>query len=87
MSQPAGTQLQVNLLNGEVYASQYMTGIGGNGIANALASPDCANGCDVRWNIVMHRRESYSAPTMEQRRRARNACRGRRGVERASTTI
>jgi hypothetical protein len=43
--QPSGTQLDVNLLNGEVYASQYQTGQGGNGIGNALASPDCATTC------------------------------------------
>ncbi len=45
VAQPAGTQLQVNRLNGAEYASQYTTGLGGNGIANAAASPDCASGC------------------------------------------
>ena len=49
--QPAGTQLHVNNLNGELYASQYATasggGAGNNGLSNALASPDCANGCQV----------------------------------------
>ena len=44
--------MQVNNLNGELYASQYATGAGtpnpnNNGIANAAASPDCANGCDI----------------------------------------
>ena len=47
VTQPSGTQLQVNLLNGEVYASQYVNGDGNNGIANAAASGDCANGCEV----------------------------------------
>ncbi len=47
VAQPAGTQLDVNLLNGEVYASQYVGGTGTNGIANALASPDCAAGCKL----------------------------------------
>ncbi|WP_433984366.1 hypothetical protein RBB78_05205 [Tunturiibacter empetritectus] len=41
--QPLGTQLQVNNLNGDEYASQYVTGLGGNGIANAVTSPDCAS--------------------------------------------
>jgi hypothetical protein len=45
--QPSGTALEVNLLAGEVYASQYTSGNGNNGITNALASPDCANGCRV----------------------------------------
>ena len=47
VSQPSGTQLEVNLLNGELYASQYLSGNGNNGIANALASPDCGSGCTV----------------------------------------
>jgi len=45
--QPSGTQLGVSILNGELYASQYVSGAGGNGIANALASSDCASGCKV----------------------------------------
>ena len=45
--QPVGTELAVNRLNGTEYASQYVTGGGNNGIANATASPDCATGCDV----------------------------------------
>ncbi|MEO6922461.1 MAG: hypothetical protein ABI142_01420, partial [Bryocella sp.] len=48
VSQPAGTQLQVNNLNGELYASQYETGTGGNGVDNAAASADCANGCTIK---------------------------------------
>jgi hypothetical protein len=48
VTQPSGTQLDVNLLNGELYASQYETSGGTNGIANAFASPDCANGCQVK---------------------------------------
>jgi hypothetical protein len=47
VAQPSGTQLQVNNLNGELYASQYVSGGGGNGITNAEASPDCASGCTV----------------------------------------
>ena len=47
VAQPAGTQLQVNALNGELYASQFQTGDGDNGIANALASQNCGNDCIV----------------------------------------
>ncbi|MDP9052075.1 MAG: hypothetical protein M3O31_15345 [Acidobacteriota bacterium] len=47
VAQPNGTQLDVNNLNGVEYASQYVTGRGNNGIANALAGPDCANGCEI----------------------------------------
>ena len=47
ISQPAGTQLQVNALNGELYANQFQTGDGDNGIANALASQDCGSDCMV----------------------------------------
>ena len=48
VTQPSGTELDVSKLNGELYASQYVNGGGNNGIANALASSDCANGCDVK---------------------------------------
>jgi hypothetical protein len=47
VAQPSGTELGVNILNGELYASQFVTGTGGNGIANAVGSADCANGCKV----------------------------------------
>lgn len=48
VAQPTGTQLEVNNLNDVLYASQYVNGFGNNGIANATASPDCANGCQVK---------------------------------------
>ena len=48
VSQPAGTQLKVNNLNGALYAGQYASGGGNNGIANAAASNDCSAGCDIR---------------------------------------
>jgi hypothetical protein len=48
VAQPAGTQLQVNALNGELYASQFQSGDGGNGIAGALASSACGSGCIVK---------------------------------------
>ncbi len=48
VAQPPGTQLGVNILNGVLDAGQYVSGAGNNGIANATASADCANGCDVK---------------------------------------
>ncbi|HEV2646873.1 MAG TPA: hypothetical protein VGU46_10965 [Acidobacteriaceae bacterium] len=47
VSQPVGTQLDVNSLNGVEYASQYVSGSGNNGIANLLSGSACASGCDV----------------------------------------
>jgi hypothetical protein len=60
VSQPTGSWLQVNLLNGTEYASQYATGIGGNGIANAVASPDCANGCQIEVDPSYALTEDYA---------------------------
>jgi lysophospholipase L1-like esterase len=48
VAQPTGTQLEVNRQNGVQYASQYQDGRGNNGIANALASSDCASGCEIK---------------------------------------
>ena len=48
IAQPAGTELDVNILNGVLHANDYPSGAGNNGIANAAASADCANGCQVR---------------------------------------
>jgi hypothetical protein len=48
VAQPTGTQLQVNNLNDVQYASQYVSGLGNNGIANATASANCTSGCEVK---------------------------------------
>ncbi len=48
VAQPASTQLEVNRLNGVLDATGFLTGNGNNGIANALGSPECAGGCEVR---------------------------------------
>ncbi len=49
VTQPTGTQLQVNSLNGVLNAKNYISSSGSNdGIAHALASSDCATGCTVR---------------------------------------
>ena len=48
VAQPAGTQLEVNRLNGVLDAAGFLSGSGNNGIANALGSADCASGCEVQ---------------------------------------
>jgi trimeric autotransporter adhesin len=63
VTQPVGTQLQVNYLNGEEYASQYVSGLGSTGIANAVSSPDCASGCDVKVERTYGTDEHYQSPT------------------------
>jgi len=47
VTQPTGTQLEVNDLNGVLYATQYLDVMGNDGIGNALASATCASGCKV----------------------------------------
>jgi lysophospholipase L1-like esterase len=64
IAQPTGTQLQVNLLNGSEYAKQYVTGLGNNGIANAVASPDCAGGCDIKVDPGYASDEKFTASTL-----------------------
>jgi len=63
VSQPAGTQLQVNEMNGQEYASQYVTGLGGNGVANAVNSPDCVSGCNVMLDRSYTSVEGYTPST------------------------
>lgn len=60
ISQPSGTQMQTNLLNGVEYASQYVNGFGNNGIASAASAADCAAGCDVKADRSYSLTEGYS---------------------------
>jgi hypothetical protein len=46
VSQPAGTELEVNRLNGSLYATPFAVGTT-SGVANALAAPDCGANCRV----------------------------------------
>ena len=59
VSQPVGTELDVNRLNGVAYASQYATFHGTNGIQNAITGPDCASGCDVKVERTYTPNEGY----------------------------
>ncbi len=52
----------VNNLNGVEYASQYVNGLGSNGIANAVTSADCAGGCDATVERNYNAVESYNPP-------------------------
>lgn len=63
IAQPEGTQLEVNRENGVLYASQYQSDRGNNGIANALASPDCASGCEIKAEQNYASTETYTPST------------------------
>ena len=76
VAQPPGTDLEVNRLNSVEYASQYVTGNGNNGIANATASPDCANGCDVRAEHS-YSNETYSTASLNNQTHIQDARGGR----------
>ena len=58
--QPAGTQLVTNRMNGTLYASQYVSGQGNNGIANAAASADCAGGCEIKAEPTYNSPEQFN---------------------------
>jgi hypothetical protein len=64
--QPAGTQLETNHLNGSLNATPYVSGGGNNGIANALESPDCATGCELRVEPTYPGGELVTAGEMQQ---------------------
>lgn len=64
VAQPTGTQLTTNRLNGSEYASQFVSGRGNNGIANALATNDCTSGCDVKVEPTYALLESYATPSL-----------------------
>jgi hypothetical protein len=66
VAQPAGTQMQVNDLNGDLYASQYVSGSGNNGIANALASAGCGSGCELKVEPTYATGESVSVGELPQ---------------------
>ncbi|GGG65968.1 hypothetical protein [Edaphobacter dinghuensis] len=63
VTQPTGTSLAVNRMNGLMYASQYVNGLGNNGIANALTSPDCTTGCDIKVDPSYNSTEGYTPST------------------------
>jgi trimeric autotransporter adhesin len=63
VAQPTGTMLETNRLNGVEYASQYINGRGGNGIANAVASTDCTSGCEVKSEQSYAAGELYTSTT------------------------
>jgi hypothetical protein len=77
VTQPAGTQLDVNRLSGVEYASQYVSGLGGNGIANAVASTDCASGCDVQVEQDYPTTEGYATSALNSETHITDARGGR----------
>jgi len=76
VAQPVGTQLDVNNLSGVEYASQYVTGRGNNGIANATTGPDCANGCTVQAEPD-YTPESYATQVLNPQTHIQDARGGR----------
>lgn len=76
VAQPTGTQFEVNILNGVEYASQYVNGHGSNGIANAVASADCTNGCEVKAEQD-YTNESYSTTSFDSQTHLKDARGGR----------
>jgi lysophospholipase L1-like esterase len=63
VAQPASTQLAVNTLNSVQYASQFVSGTGNNGIANATASANCSSGCEVVAEPTYPNTEHYVPQT------------------------
>lgn len=53
VTQPAGTDLETNRLNGVEYATQYATIPNGNGIANATSTSDCTGAGAVGAGCVV----------------------------------
>jgi trimeric autotransporter adhesin len=82
VAQPTGTQLEVNNFNGSLYASQYVS-VGGDGIANALASPDCASGCDARAEYTYNSNEGFSSTQIPSKGRVVDV----RGGSNAETAV
>jgi hypothetical protein len=76
VAQPAGTQLDVNQLNGVEYASQYVDGRGNNGIANVTTGPECANGCEVKAEQD-YTNETYSTASLNSQIHIKDARGGR----------
>jgi hypothetical protein len=69
VTQPAGTDLETNRMNGTEYASQYSTIPNVNGIAGATTSADCAGagaaglGCTVTVEPTVTGQERYPSKT------------------------
>lgn len=67
VSQPAGTDLETNRLNGAEFASQYATIPNSNGVENAATSADCAGagaaglGCLVTVEPTVNGTELYTS--------------------------
>ena len=68
--------MEVNNLNGVEYASQYVNGRGSNGIANAVASSDCASGCEIKAEQD-YANESYPTSDLNNQTHLKDARGGR----------
>jgi len=77
VTQPTGTQLDVNNINDVQYASQYVSGRGSNGIANIVSSTNCTNGCEVKAEQD-YVNEQYSTASLNGQTHVEDARGGRR---------
>ena len=68
VTQPAGTQLRVNSLNGTQYAQGALSQSGNDGIANALSGTACASGCAVVADAAYSGTEAVPALTVARTR-------------------
>ena len=87
IAQPTGTQLQVSQMNGVEYATQYVNGRGNNGIANAVASSDCASGCEVKADQSYAGTEVYTPSTWNSNLSSGTHLEDHRGGERRDSYL
>lgn len=78
VAQPAGTDLEVNRLNGTEYASQYVAGRGDDGIAIASTSSDCATGCEMKAEQSYASSERYTPTDWKDQTHLEDARKGQR---------
>ncbi len=64
VTQPAGTSLEVNTLDGVQNAAQFTSGAGNNGISNAAASPNCSAACEINVEPTYAGTDLASASTL-----------------------
>ncbi len=78
VAQPAGTDLEVNRLNGTEYASQFVAGRGDDGISIVMTGSDCANGCEVKAEHSYLSNEIYTPTDWNNQTHLEDARKGQR---------
>ena len=77
VAQPPGTELDINDLSDVEYASQYLSGFGGNGIANIVNGPSCTTGCEVKVEQDYTTDETYFTAALNSQTHIKDARGGR----------